>query len=1160
MNHLESETQMISIEDLRALIDSMLTTDTVAMPISDVASKLTSLRLARSKISPKTSDDLDSFSSSDSQFKMGDRSGEMATSFCGPGVYFFDGKYRIKTSATSGGTEFETRGVDSAGKTTHEYDNISGITTKNQGSELDVNEYLEGTERGSADALNNSIPFDEASASKKKIGGLRKSNLRPSLPSTSSFYRTIVSGMFRSASTDESLPSADSSILGGHDITSLNTEGLTDTADMTQPTTENQNTSSSDSPDIPNKSYASLSKSLEQNTVSESHPNIEVDNQVRPHSPGRPELYPPSLQYNNASYTEESHADLTEKENVYLRAEKFRHFAEQEKCFQTNDDIMSDSDESANYENTIPECTNTSQNGVLPDDDDVPPLWWGSIKDEYDLADIHRSLDCNSNDSSRDKDTRNGINNELNTSRNGHTNEKYISSKSINNINYINGDRTHAPSVGAVDISISSDNKNALESDDDSSECMSTIGDHELKTHRLDVSSSTAGGAMKSHAAKVGDTYVHTDPEPDFGSDFGLGSMNSVYGNRRNSYTSSFNPRGRRGGESVCEESNQTDKTHASIFGDVSDFDSDNRFDNSFARTMKETAKMLEKEEDEDPYHNTREEIEDQLEVEVELAELSFVRESPAKKNGRAAEYDSKSLNIDTAMSANTIYGKSHNSQFRNCGTTSSHGDRSGKAILFLCIISVVLLQSLTYMNLLSSFYFYFACYIFFTAFIVLFLLTLSLIFSAGSPSISTVTSPARKTLDKEMPIKNGSAKKSYRGINLLDVTGDDSDEEEYLSCEDGDGENGKKSKKDVDNGNDSEGEKVTEKEVEEYDKFAIDEDLVCEYLKPYQSPSQTRQKTHTTSTTENVLPQRPFKRNTNQTARVEPGPETTTDSTSQKSEKINPNHSKKERRSSYGAFKSFNISAAFNGIFHDRSTTDLRATHCVDLETGQKNAKESEDITPNTAHDHIPNPKKNKLTKEGSAIFSERKDLASPRGSFSAEKKDLPSPRGTISRANIIPNTSLSEKVTKVEREKRRERAIEREKYKAKEKELELKSKEKEKLKEKSDKISGKEKCLKENEGLSSDKINSSVKNTEKEKELNGLAAKSRSALEESRDRRNTQAESFRKEGSEYYVLEEYTGALNSFEKCLKLGSSKWSNRATVLGNRAACLMMLGR
>ena len=321
----------------------------------------------------------------------------------------------------------------------------------------------------------------------------------------------------------------------------------------------------------------------------------------------------------------------------------------------------------------------------------------------------------------------------------------------------------------------------------------------------------------------------------------------------------------------------------------------------------------------------------------------------------------------------------------------------------------------------------------------------------------------------------------------------------------------------------------------------------------------------------ETVLPQRPFRRSTHQTTRVDLEPEITTDSTkSQKSEKtdkaeklekVNLGHMKKERRSSYSGFKSFDIAAAFNGIFHDRSTTDLRATHCMDLEIGQKSAPRDDDVTQNVPHDHIPNPKKNKWTKEGSAISSERKDLSSPRGSFSLEKKEFPSPKGNTSRANNIPNTSLSEKVMKVEREKRKEREIEREKYKAKEKELEqIKNKEKEKLKERSDKNIGKEKVMKENEGISSEKINNGVKITDKENELNNLAVKNRTALDESRDRRNKQAESYRKEGSEYYVLEEYNKALISFEKCLKLGSSKWNNRATVLGNRAACFMMLGR
>ena len=37
-------------------------------------------------------------------------------------------------------------------------------------------------------------------------------------------------------------------------------------------------------------------------------------------------------------------------------------------------------------------------------------------------------------------------------------------------------------------------------------------------------------------------------------------------------------------------------------------------------------------------------------------------------------------------------------------------------------------------------------------------------------------------------------------------------------------------------------------------------------------------------------------------------------------------------------------------------------------------------------------------------------------------------------------------------------------------------------------------------------------------------------------------------------------TRALDSFEKSLKFGSSSWANRSTVLGNRAATLMMLNR
>lgn len=677
MNHLECETNMISIGDLRALIDSMLLTKTDSMPISDVTSKLASLRMARSKNSAKTSDDLDSFSSSESHHKKGDRPTTIDASFCGPGVYFSDGKYRIQTSRTPGDTDFEIHG------TTHEYDSNSGITTKNQGSELDVNESFDRAERGSLNVANISNPSEEASASQKKINGLRKSNLRrPSLPSTSSFYRNIVSGMFRTSI--ESVPSAHPSIPEVDHTTSRSTERLTDNADISQPTAENQYTSTSDSSTIPNKSHSSLSRSSEQNIISE-HPNVEVSNQVRPHSPGRPELYPPSLQSNNATYIEESDADIMEKENVYLRAEKFRHFAEREKRFQTSstDDIMSDSDESANYENAIPEYSNTTQS-VLPDDDDVPPLWWGSIKDEHehDLTDMHNSPDCNSNDSSKNK--RHEMNDDLPTTSTSttskHTNDKYVSSKNINNIKYINGDRTQAPT--ATDVSTTSDIRDigAIESDDDSSEF------NEQNTHDLGISSSRAGGDMKSNVAKVGDTYVPTDLGPDFGSDPGLGSMNSVYGNRKSSYTSSHNPRGNRGGdrgerggESVFDENVENDKTHTSIY-DVSDIDDDNRFDNSFERTMKETDKMLQKEEDESICNMSQRIDDDQLEVEVEVevGELSFVRESPAKRNGRAALYDSSSLNIDIPLSSNTIYGKSHNSKFRNCGTSSSQGDQSG--------------------------------------------------------------------------------------------------------------------------------------------------------------------------------------------------------------------------------------------------------------------------------------------------------------------------------------------------------------------------------------------------------------------------------------------------------------------------------------------------
>ena len=57
-----------------------------------------------------------------------------------------------------------------------------------------------------------------------------------------------------------------------------------------------------------------------------------------------------------------------------------------------------------------------------------------------------------------------------------------------------------------------------------------------------------------------------------------------------------------------------------------------------------------------------------------------------------------------------------------------------------------------------------------------------------------------------------------------------------------------------------------------------------------------------------------------------------------------------------------------------------------------------------------------------------------------------------------------------------------------------------------------------------------------------------------------SAEAEYFRKQGKEYYNADNYTAAYDAYSLALSNGSSDWSFRPAVYGNRAAALMMLGR
>lgn len=85
-------------------------------------------------------------------------------------------------------------------------------------------------------------------------------------------------------------------------------------------------------------------------------------------------------------------------------------------------------------------------------------------------------------------------------------------------------------------------------------------------------------------------------------------------------------------------------------------------------------------------------------------------------------------------------------------------------------------------------------------------------------------------------------------------------------------------------------------------------------------------------------------------------------------------------------------------------------------------------------------------------------------------------------------------------------------------------------------------------------------IKTREKGKSSEEKPKKKRIILDADTQRLCSQAETFRREGGEYYSKEDYLKALASFEKSLHLGPKAWGNRPTVLGNRAATFMMLGR
>jgi hypothetical protein len=149
-------------------------------------------------------------------------------------------------------------------------------------------------------------------------------------------------------------------------------------------------------------------------------------------------------------------------------------------------------------------------------------------------------------------------------------------------------------------------------------------------------------------------------------------------------------------------------------------------------------------------------------------------------------------------------------------------------------------------------------------------------------------------------------------------------------------------------------------------------------------------------------------------------------------------------------------------------------------------------------------------------------------------------------------------EKEEEIEREKEKEKEKERESEREKEKEKEREEREREKdLMKSASKAKESEKAKEDERNLEKEKFRAFF---EKEKAKESNAKRQKADDEDETDQLTENAEMYRKCGSDLYGREEYDRALVSFDKSLKLGPKSWGNRATVLGNRAATLMMLGR
>jgi hypothetical protein len=1142
MDQLQSSLRsmdLVSVDDIGALVESWKLSKKESISMSDILSNLAALKLERDSKLDKTSDNFDKSSSSDfipSQCIEGDGRNSPVKS----GVIHNSPKAATRLDdLLMSPSSYEMKGgrrdnlYEKDSNRNHRRDSVASVKTIVEMNDVETREYVS--------SANIQVPTEEASTSQKRASGLRKFiNSRrgsgivsaASTPSKLSAPagQSKIQTFFYSASYEENLPASSSSSSNQLNELQCDTpesnDYMTDTGDVNwllggpEQSTDHSTGTAFGAPQTQPEMSQTSSTPSDNRSTNQFDEIPEKGAGMSPISPEEPCMYPP--QDSIPMFVDEPYADLMEERPA--RAKPF--------TVETSPIDLAQSSE------RVPRAKYVLEGEVRSEVDVIPPLWWGSIND----------VDANKTKTGRPIDYSNiNINSSNATSLSNSDANVNLSGQSSNELN-----RSLKRASATIDVSLIS-TAGELESDDDNSSLYSIGSEGFFNAAELLISSNTPAWKRRSSAARVVDLGL------DDVKDLGSRGLN-------------YKPRGRK-------SSNRSDS-------DVSDLDGDYRYDTSFERTVANTEKILGMEREES---------------EIDFDELRIVSDSPVRKNASASAPSSGNRpsaapttafsgqkHVPVSQSSNPYFSPAKNSrnifslrtpisqrasgiktpQLTPPCTPPIYASISANVLRFVNTTFLPRFLCISYHSIHFVPHFMPAAYLLIeilhpaapncilpSSFSSTVAEKLSVPVSRVSPPISLATSPARRDINKEMPVRLSASTLFSSSDRSMDT------------AQEGDVE--------------GMGAGVSEEEVtskNENDRYgggrggggggAVSPNKAMNIINggsPAHDIMSSSRKFHSMD----VVPP----------SDVDLDPELSPNS---KKIRFNQSFPVDTESNEYIKFVNSTMNSAtktapgLDGGYMSRFSMD------VESEDVQPDIHEStsQNVPQNVPNDILKDievtPKKNLWTKDSTGnvhrwVKNQNGDSDSAPGSATKPADTSTGSGKGVSRDKVKEREREKEKEKEREKEKEKEREKEREREKEKEKERE---KEKEKEKERDnererEKEREKEKANSTSKTKESEKAKEDERNLEKEKfraffekekAKESNAKRQKSDDDDETDHLTENAEMYRKCGSDLYGREEYDRALVSFDKSLKLGPKSWGNRATVLGNRAATLMMLGR